>query len=296
MLRQHHRRTFSKLAVAAVSFVLNGACPAALRVHEPFNYSATEGPDLNEDGRPDLKGQNGGFGFSSAWDDTSGSSSGVPDYDYVQAGSLVFGSIQGSVPATGNSLRSYAPNGGFSNTKRDLTPISGTTGTEVWISYLVRKDAGRNPPSGDDVFGLQLFSSTGAEGVGFGDMFSSGTYGIDTTEGAGDSGIAIKPLGETVFLVLRIQFRSGADEFSLFVNPNPRATMPGGPNAMVTGPDLPNISRLVIEAQGESSVQWSLDEIRMGDSYVCVVPEPSSLLLAALGTSCLGARRFRKTS
>jgi hypothetical protein len=118
---------------------------------------------------------------------------------------------------------------------------------------------------------------------------------VETRGGAGQVSTG-KPVvqGQTTLLVLKADFRPGPDTFSLLINPQLPAGEPNAYDAVKNDLDLDQLSAVIIYSTGE----FSVDEIRYGESYADVtpVPEPGSMALLAtvviLAGGILAGRRL----
>jgi hypothetical protein len=81
---------------------------------------------------------------------------------------------------------------------------------------------------------------------------------------------------QTAFLVLKAEFRSAGDRFTLYVNPPPVPVEPSGGVVRINH-EATLIQGLTIYSTGE----FSLDELRIGTSYADVAPFPVPALHAA---------------
>ena len=143
----------------------------------------------------------------------------------------------------------------------------GTDGTVRYVSLLVRPDA---TPSASSYFGLQLLGSAGA------DLFAGKPGGGATTKyvlenAGGASQVATTrnvTANEVVLLVLRLEFNTGNDLVSLYVNPVPGAPEPVVADAVKT--DLNLGTTVVPTLTGPAA--WSADELRVGDTFASVLP------------------------
>src|SRR5262245_21309255 len=168
---------------------------ATLLVYEPFDYPAGQ----------DLFAKAGGAGFAAAWGGSSACT--------TQSGSLETSTYQG----TGNSV-SYVRTYGQSNS-RTLASTYGTTGTDLWISFLIRPNA-VNAWSGVDfgplVGGLHVGILGGPSGQGP----PSANWGMDS-HGAGpvQSQVPVT-YGQTTLLVVNMTCLASNDRFDLYVNPS----------------------------------------------------------------------------
>ena len=228
---------------------LDAAAHGALVAFDSFNYPVG-----------DLNGQNGGIGFSDAWQNGG----------TVVAGSLGLGSYQG----TGNSLSL--------NGYRDLATTYGADGTQLWASFLMQPTL----DNGGTIGGMLLWGgpSLGLY-VGVPASLTSpdiNPYGMDTIGGNGQvfSNVPVV-FGQTTLLVVHMTFQSGNDHIDLYVNPT-TSTVPATPDATKTDLDLS-----LTAVQFLSGFPTTFDEFRLGTTYADViglaVPEPSSQILCSLG-------------
>jgi hypothetical protein len=228
-----------------------------LSVYDGFNYT----PGLS------LSGLNGGFGWSGAWgtpgglDATLGSSSLALGPLAVSGGAV---STQGFQPPNqGSSVATWI---------RDLATPLGADNTTVYLSFLLQPDAGAG------FYG----------GLNFGGVFVglSGNQSFYGLEGAGnDISLSTVPAvqGQPVLLVLQADFLAGDDRLSLYVNPVAGGPEPAVPNVVKTDLDVGAVDSITINNYGG----FTLDEIRIGDSFAAVtptsaVPEPRSGVLVGL--------------
>jgi hypothetical protein len=256
--------------------ILLASSPAIGQViaYEGFNYAA--GTNLN--------GLSGGTGWANAWSEpnfgTGNPSDNVPET--IQAGSL-----------TG---------GRFSYDIRNLGTALGTAGTTRYASFLLRRDTigpdpGNNGPDyGGLVFGDENNPNSLFVGKPGGGIL--GNYALENGNGSGQvSSTRPEVLGTTALLVVRFDFTAGNDTFRLYVNPTPGGIEPSAADAIKS--DL-NIASLVgVSISTGAAATWSVDEIRVGNTFadvVAPVPEPGSLgLLLAGGLAAVWhGRRSRR--
>ena len=250
--------------------------------YEGFDYPA--GRDIP---------MSGGSGFAPR----TGSSGQVP---WSIAATVAPGSLSdptGTLATTGNHLTpSFPP-------IRRLEQVMGAPGTDVWISFLQRRDRNLN-----GFQGLLLSEPRGTGSVG---TYFIGEPGFGPADGtyvigkAGDdfnvvsSGVAVVP-NETAFLVAHLQFREGNDLATLYVNPAPGAAAPAG-GVTYSGFDMPLVNPIlslqILSPSSGPTVLHSFDEVRIGDSYAEVapaVPEPAAAALVACAAGLLLPRRRKR--
>jgi hypothetical protein len=196
-------------------------------------------------------------------------------------------------PLKGNYIRKYAV--------EDELGLSGTT---IYVSFLLRQDeigdflhndhdfgglnlGGNNPPGMLGVGGLYI--GRGAYGSRS-DKYVLGTAGNAMAEAS--SGVPLV-IGQSAFLVTRIDFLDGLDKATLYVNPVPGAPEPAG-GTVYTGLDLGQFTQIAI-TNGNNSA-WTTDEIRVATTWQEVTPtaEPSTLALLGIGGLVLGGCVWRR--
>lgn len=254
------------LMVILAGFIEMGTTLNAAVVYEGFQYAA--GTNLN--------GLNGGTGFSAGWVAASS-----PPHAITSTGL--------SVPGLDTSGR--AVSGGLANDPlvRSLsTTFAGTSGTTTWVSYLL------HVTSLDSASYATMFLTNSGFNVTFGKFGAfedglGGTYfGLGTNRG-GDTLLSTMAVSaDTTYLIVgsTTWSASGNETMSLYIDPTP-GTTPPTPTFTSTAYNLKAGVKGIDMRMRDYTTGWTLDEIRLGDSYaeVAPVPEPgtSMLLLSALG-------------
>lgn len=275
--------------LAGLILLVASGSPAIGQViaYEGFNYTA--GMNLNL--------LNGGSGWGNPWSEpsfgTGNPNDNVPET--IQAGSLTFGSLVTS----GNRV---VTGGKFSYDIRNLGSALGATGTTRYASFLIRRDTlGPDPTNNGPDFGGLVFGDEHNPNSLFVGKPGGGTVGNFALEnGAGAGQVAsTRPevLGTTALLVVRFDFLAGNDTFRLYVNPTPGGTEPSVADATKTDLDLTSFVGVSISTGAANS--WSIDEIRIGNTFADVVvpvPEPGSIALVLTGglAAVWHARRTRR--
>jgi hypothetical protein len=207
---------------------------------------------------------NSGVGFSGPWAqggfNVSASSyrqnSRSLTYPSLVAGSL--GSVSGDAfDAISGAIRSLGQ------------PL-GADGTTVYLSVLLQPNGTLGQGLFNGFFGVTLNGSLsndlflGKPGGGAADQ-----YVLETRGGSGQvaSGAATE-VGQTTLLVLKAQFQSGNDLFTLYTNPKPGQPEPSS-GAQKSDLDLGTVSAIGIYSTGA----FTVDEIRIGTAYEDVVPK-----------------------
>ncbi len=235
--------------------------PAASVAYEGFDYSPA-GSDLN--------GNNGGIGFSGPWVPGGYNASLFDNYD-IAAGSLTFGSLL----VSGNRVHSSAVNA-IAGLTRPLSGCLGTPGTTRYISFLLRPEGTLDAGIFNGFFGMILhrpdtFPGANPEPP---ELFvgkpgnTAHEYVLENRGGSSPvaSGVPVE-IGETAFIVIKAEFAEGNDTFTLYMNPSPGCPEPS-PGIIKQDIDNGMITELTIYSSGE----FSMDELRVGNTFADVTP------------------------
>jgi hypothetical protein len=152
-----------------------------------------------------------------------------------------------------------------SGVRRAVSHVLGQDNTVRYISLLVRPDGAL----GSSYFGLRLLGGVGVDlYVGKPGGGNPTHYVIEGVGGAGQSASAREVVqGEVALLVIKLEFRPGADRVSLYVNP-PLGAEPAVPDAVKADQDLGRMNGLAFN----SNAIWSTDELRVGTTFASVTP------------------------
>ena len=228
---------------------------AELVAYDGFAYEAGAG----------LKGRDGGFGFAGPWR-TGGFNAGLNENYEVSGGSLEFAGL--SVAGNRSVTRAVSSIAGLT---RDLAEPLGEAGTTRYLSFLVRPEGQLGEGAFNGFFGVLL------EQAGEPEMFAGkpgdGQMNRYVLENRGGTAAVATDteveLDRTVLIVLKSEFADGPDTFTLFMNPPPGGMEPENADAVRTA-SLDLVQGLTIYSTGA----FSLDEIRLGESFADVVPVP----------------------
>jgi len=237
----------SALFITAVLLVLSEPARASLIVYEGFSQSF---PIY----------ANGGTGFSGPW--AQGGFNAFASGYTASESSLCYRGLQTSSGSVSGGAFS-AINGA----KRGLAQPLGADNTTVYLSFLLQPRGTLDAGVFNGFFGLTLNGSLGQD-LFIGKPGGPDQYVLETRGGSGQvaSGASVA-VGETTLLVLKAQFQSGNDIFTLYVDPLPGRPEPA--SAVVkTDLDLGVVSALGIYSTGA----FAIDEIRIGTTYADVTP------------------------
>ena len=269
-------RTHVLRSSAVLHLALCSAASAALTAYDGFDYGAASG---------DLTGKNGGPGWSGAYTDSGNSTV------YITTG-LSYGTLETSGGA------SLTADGGAVTTLnfRNTGTTYGDDEAVTWISFLAQ----RNGAASASTFAGLSFYNNGGIAAGNAE-FSISNAGVGGTWRLFDNGTSTTvststtiASNTTYLLVARISWGAGAggtDAVSLFVNP----TLGIEPGVADASRDISMTNFDKVRIAGANAVNYTFDEIRVGDSFASVTPVPETSTSAALilGLSSLGFRRRR---
>lgn len=261
-------------AVVALAVQAN----AGLIAHEGFDYA--DGVSLNL--------QNGGFGFSSAWTNEGSGvtvSASAPGFTYSGAesvGNKVY--LEGAAAVGGNVANSY----------RDLSSTMGADSTTVWFSLMGQ----RINNASTRYFNFAFFNG-GSEGLAIGEPSANAAdlWSLRVNAAPAVMSNSTVSIYSQAFLLVRIDFGAAdSDTAWMWANPDLSLGEPatGTAEAYITGRNM-TFNRYRLSAGGAQTgnpqAMGYFDELRLGDTYLDVIPEPATGLLAAVGMAFLALRR-----
>ena len=152
---------------------------------------------------------------------------------------------------------------------RNLTQPLGADGTTAYLSVLLRPRGTLNEGIFNGFFGITLSGSLGQElFVGKPGAGAETEWVIENRGGAGQVSSGVPTVvGGTALLVVKAQFMSGHDIFTLYTNPLPGQAEPVS-NVMKSDLDLGTVARIGIYSTGA----FDVDEIRIGPTFASVTP------------------------
>jgi hypothetical protein len=241
-----------------------GRATAELIAYEPFDYSADT----------PLVGANGGTGFASAWA-PGGFNAKLHKLFHLSPGGLTYPGLatQGGVHVNAEP----ATTGGIAGLGRAWPKQLGAEDGTYYLSFLHR-------PDGVEDFGsVVLGSGTGNE-LAIGKSASTGMYYISNRGGTGRVlSDVLGEVGRTRLVVVKMEFQSGADRCTLYVDPVPGQPEPG--NGVVKE----DLDLLADNIFLYSRAAWSVDEIRLGTTWEDVTPVGQKTIMAAGGKAMIWA-------
>ncbi|MBI5817780.1 MAG: hypothetical protein HZA88_02245 [Verrucomicrobia bacterium] len=244
---------------------------------------------------PFLNGVVTGTNWTGAWvaQGFNGGTNYTDGFKVIATNALAYSTLRTSGNYAGGGGTNYATAGRYLDLSafsawafsKNGTNVVGLTGTELWMSVLMRKNS-----LDDNMAAVILHNSTTAYnaignsrlGVGYYGAMSNNAgqrYWSLAVRNAADSSIEVirsdVPIvaGQTVLLVLRMRFGT-TDTFDLFVNPSSLGgDAPASPNATKTTTGAADIFFRALAFSGNNNLNsMALDEIRLGDTYAAVTP------------------------
>jgi len=246
---------------------------------ESFDYSPI-GSDVN--------GKNGGVGWNSPWQPGAFNAGIVNNYD-IGNGTLLSPLLPGEAGNRAATLAQNAISGLVRDFDAGATVLSTDSATR-YLSVLLRPEGALNAGQFNGFFGVYLRGTTRDIFIGKPGGGALGTYVVEERGGGFQTLATGSPavvLDQTALLVLRADLNNGLDSFRLVVNPtDPISTIP--PPLFL---DIGTITGIALYSTGAHSA----DEIRWGDTFESVVPEPGLMGLGLpLIFLAVGASRYRR--
>ena len=153
--------------------------------------------------------------------------------------------------------------------RRNLVTTLGADNTTAYLSLLLRPQGTLHDGVFSGFFGVTLAGGPGNElFVGKPGGGAVGQYVLEHRGGFGQVSSGVPAvIGQTAFLVVRMDFNAGNDTFTLYMNPVPGQPEPSG-GVVKTDLDLAAVTVLGIYSTGA----FAVDEIRIGATYAEVTP------------------------
>lgn len=281
----------SQMIDGGVNFVIPDPVNA-LFVYDPVDIAPASAPNP-----PFLHGASTGFGWAGAWTSQNFNAASYGDgYRIGTTTPLAFSTLV----TTGSYLvggRAYETSGRLLDVSSALADyqisgsspaLVGQTGRTLWISVLVRKEAVNDQP----VF--VSFNRSTAPWILQENRLAIGYFGTPSNSGgirywslmvrnaANNGDIVLRStipvvVGETALLVARVNF-GATDRASLYVNPasfgGAEPAVPDAEHVSTSG--APNMEFRSVGFYGGNALdQGAADEIRIGDSFRAVTPNPA---------------------
>jgi hypothetical protein len=188
-----------------------------------------------------------------------------------------------------------APSASFSSSPFDTSASSGTVyasflldftaagGNYTFLGMLPTAGNGGNFTSTYDPIDIASKPVTGGYSLGIRTLGQSAAYAAP-----------VLTLGTANLIVLKYDF--AAHKASLFINPTVPGSEPGTAGAVSTGTaSAIDLDQFYVRIGGNNQGNYQLDAIRVGTSWVEVVPEPATVTLIGFGVLGLAlSRRMRR--
>lgn len=256
--------------------------------YEGFDYAPYDAP-IGENEWPTeggLNGLNGGLGFSDAWIEAGNLVSLIEanpsdhpwtHHDMRQFGMLGYSDRFGGILASsGNQLRTSAGPQSITSRRLDVAAAPerlqdgdalGADGSSLWLSFLTQSF----DSSGDGRYAyLQLGQNDTGLRIGKLRTAPSGNWSAAAVTDGAEVNLrsSDKPSGEGVLIVARIDFRPGAEQATIWINPDLNEP-PSDAQSTLRLP-TPDFRLDQISIAGRYSTDF--DEIRLGANFRDVTP------------------------
>jgi hypothetical protein len=207
----------------------------------------------------------GGNGFAQPWN-PGGFNAGLSQFTPRER-SLCYPHLESAGGAVTAEASPYAINGAV----RQLSSSLGADNTTRYISFLIQPQGTLNDGIYNGFFGMTLGTTPngasnelfiGKPGAGATDQFV-----LETRGGGGQmpSGAPVK-IGRTTLIVVKAEFRNGADVFTMYVNPTSGSVEPLT-GVVKSDLDVGFVNYIGLYASGA----FTIDEIKIGATYADVV-------------------------
>ncbi len=228
-----------------LSFPMSARAGDELIVYEGFDYATGQ-----------LRDRDGGYGWAGPWTD---------------AHQRVVGdqSLESALGDTPKTLGGHAvtPNGDWPAKRGLKEPFAAGPGT-YWVSLLAVNLSGQV----EDTYGRVAFIPESGNGFAFAKPFSGPRWALEA--GGRTTGTQVASNDRPVFAVIRVTIgeEEGTSRVALFLDPD-LGREPVTPDAEISGVTIPPILRVEMRS-GTDTKEFGFDEIRMGQSFKAVAPQP----------------------
>jgi hypothetical protein len=231
------------------------ADPPQPTVYEPFGYISGE----------TALGESGGIGFSAPWS-AGGFNASLHDNFVIASGSLAYPGLA----VSGGHVSSSAQTS-LSGLSRPLAHPIGQTGTATqYLSFLIQPEGVLDDGLFSGFFGLTLGSTQAELFVGK-PGGQTDDYVMEDRGGGGQvPSTTATVVGQAALLVVKIEVTPTLDRLTLYVNPHVGAPEPAT-GIVKEDPILNEFDSVLLYSTGA----FSLDEIRIGDTFASVTPGAS---------------------
>ncbi len=236
-----------------------------------------------------LEGLQGGTGWQTPWN-VQGENTNLPGFEISSASPLQWLDLQtsgnyasgGFAYLTAGRRLNTDTGGPFANWLTQDGAI-GQAGTTLWASILLRKNQNNDEPVAAiwHTSDLQWCEGCTANKVAVGYFGSNSNVGnqrrwtLRIHDNYYPTPVQMMP-NETAFFVLKFEFLAGSTAVSLFLNPSSLGNdMPDPTPILTQTTTTPVTLRSLALYLGDDATSGQADEIRMGATYACTVPDPS---------------------
>ncbi|MEK6701508.1 MAG: hypothetical protein AABZ53_04545 [Planctomycetota bacterium] len=269
-------------STCVLSLIATSGLAAAANA-QPIAYEGFDYPSLAT-----LLGQSGGSGFTTPWQTAGYGSWAIDGTDSVY--------VTGGLKLLTSGGRASTAQGGYQRTLNLATPLGNTPGS-VWVSFVARQTAGTTPQSW---LGITL-PCTGSPNpwLFLGKAYGQSNWGTD----AGLSGTVLQTTTSCMtqaLIVARIDFRAGADDVHVWINPSLSGT-PSDASADLSLPAYGNftgITKVLLETgnAGPAGHNGVVDEVRLGQQFVDVAPIVPGLVFDGFQHEAMGGATIARSS
>ncbi len=257
------------LLIASALMLVTGIAQADLLEYEGFDYTGT-----------DLDDQNGGSGWEGAWINDSGSFDGHLSNDDTSLDSAAF-----PFTPTGDRIEG---NGGTALRDMGTNFEMGGEGNVVYVSMLMRKNSTALTAGENVEFSFLGNSNMNNQRLRMGITSTDNFFVASGLQGGESASFGTVAADTTYFLVAKIvSSASGNDQFFLnaYAPGDTVGSSEGTWDANVAGVTGVILDQIRLNIGDGTGMVGSIDEIRIGETWGDVVPEPATTGLLMLGAT-----------